>query len=569
MVVPGFLETKRASEANGGMKSGCRSPLEYFVEKMGADNVRIGLLRLVAASAWAAFLYLPLYSEYSVAQLRQVLMLHHTMAAAGLDEAILMSWTAQEPFMLRLLRPGSTVAPFLRDFLPQKQSLIGAGCYAGFLVLGVFQVVTRRVSDLDVLLFVVVFLVSTLFDRGAFHSTRPSDIFKFLVATLFPGPERNVIVLLGCLYFWSGLVKVRGFFHNFVFPYQFLNFSGISWYARRWLFNADYVPFRIISAFGFLGTVLEMLAGLCMLAAPARVAMYGMALGCAMHVFIFFCGMGPFRWNIMTLYMLVCCMIFQQEDPALSLWRPDPVHTIPMVYLAIFGFAIPIIGLVQPITLGRYFGGYRMATFHFAGNDAYRALLIRRNVIPTAPPEGIRDTSVYGSLLRLRADSCSRLTQDEDLWTGVLYADGADIEGSLRRGFEAPSGMTSFDEFDRSYVYVPVTWLNMRGPLLNTKWDEYLPVTDRIVDLCCETVGQPHAEGDIRLQPNTVLLHTQHAVPWAFGRRKRAELSDISGSAWSQARFVEEVELPWLRGELEQLAGVQDSHLKALLAGTN
>ena len=37
-------------------------------------------------------------------------------------------------------------------------------------------------------------------DRGLFHSTRPSDILKFLVSTLLPGAEVNTYVLLACLF---------------------------------------------------------------------------------------------------------------------------------------------------------------------------------------------------------------------------------------------------------------------------------------------------------------------------------------------------------------------------------
>ena len=40
-------------------------------------------------------------------------------------------------------------------------------------------------------------------------------------------------------YFWSGLYKLRGFFHGFMFQYQFLNFSAISWYLRRLYLSED------------------------------------------------------------------------------------------------------------------------------------------------------------------------------------------------------------------------------------------------------------------------------------------------------------------------------------------
>ncbi|KAK3232624.1 hypothetical protein CYMTET_57040 [Cymbomonas tetramitiformis] len=38
-----------------------------------------------------------------------------------------------------------------------------------------------------------------------------------------------------------------------------------------------------------------------------------------------------------------------------------------LLYVAVFGVMIPVIGCLAPRVLGEYFGGYRMATFHFAG----------------------------------------------------------------------------------------------------------------------------------------------------------------------------------------------------------
>jgi hypothetical protein len=480
-------------------------------------------------------------------------MIHHTLAATGLDEAVLMSWTASEPFMKRVLRPGAAVAPFLTQLLPKRQTFVGAGVYAAFLVLAFFQILMQRVDDKDVRMFTCVFLLACVFDRGVFHSTRPSDILKFLVATLFGDPELNVYVLLACLYFWSGVYKLRGFFHGWVFPYQFLNFSGISWYFRRLYLTRDFLPRSICQLFGALGTLAELMVGLGMLFGPLTgypVALYSMIIGCGMHLFIFVCGMGPFRWNLMTLYMLCCCIVFQEQQ-ALSVFTLASESTGSVMYLALFGLTIPIIGCVQPTTLGTYFGGYRMATFHFAGNETYRALLIRKDVIPAAHSSRHGD---YDEVLRERAEGYERITDDEELWTGMLYSDGADIEVALRKGFHQATRLTTFEEFDASYVYVPITLLNLKGPLLNTKWDESLPVTDRILELVCESVSQGKPGENPRLEPGAVLELVAHVVPWCYGRTKKMELFDLAGSKYSTSRWSEEISLPWSAQNLKLYA---------------
>jgi len=248
----------------------------------------------------------------------------------------------------------------------------------------------------------------------------------------------------------------------------------------------------------------------------------------------------------MTLYMLCCCICFHEQE-ALSIVSLYSSSGSSLIYILLFGFFIPIVGTLQPMTLGTYWGGYRMATFHFAGNETYRAMLIRRDAIPLESTEG------YAPLLRQRMESCGKLTDDEELWTGMLYSDGADIEAVLRRGFKAASGMQTFEEFNERYVYVPVTWLNLKGPLLNTKWDESLPVTDSIVDLVCETVGESGSGLGGKVQSGAVLQLVAHVVPWLYGHTKRMDLFDMTASKWSTARWTEEIDLPWLSRNLETM----------------
>lgn len=545
MVVPGLLESLSGAQPGSRVrKSEWRSALEFIVEKMGAENLRITQLRLGTALLWSIVTCCTIYHCWDMAQLRWVLMFHHLLAAAGLDEGLLMSFSASEPFLQRLLRPGSPVTPWMPGLLPRTQTVLGACVYASFLLMAIFQLITYRVSDKDVMIFTGVFLLACTFDRGLFHSTRPSDILKFLVSTLLPGAEVNTYVLLACLYFWSGMYKLRGFFHGFVFQYQFLNFSGISWYLRNFYLTKDYLPRAEFRAFGALGTWIEMLAGIGMIltALPGYGEIF-VLLAVAMHVFIFFFGMGPFRWNLMTCYMLLVSSKLCMEGKMGPMDSMEPSHPAmelapaSMAYVAFFGLVIPSIGCLDPETLGRYLGGYRMATFHFAGNEMYHALLISK----AALPENQTSTGSIQRLLRQRAQEYDRVTEDLDLFTALLYSDGLDVEGALRRGCGRVEPTLDFEDFDQKYMFVPITWLNCRGPLLNTKWDESLPITDSFVELVLDALGYAEAQ----LPRGVALLFVAHAVPWLGGQRKRVELFDLADSKWSDRRWCEDAALPW------------------------
>lgn len=550
MVVPGIMEALSPKSKRQKRKHEWSSPLEYIVEKMGSENLRITQVRLCVALCWIIATGLTMYTSISLSRLRFVLMFHHFLAAAGLDEALLMSFSAAQPFALRILRPGSVVTPWFRGLLPQRQTIFGAGLYAIFLGVSMYQLSLYRVGNDDVSIFVVLFLMACGLERGLFHSTRPSDILKFLIATLLPQPELAVYTLLGCLYFWSGMYKLRGFFHGFVFQYQFLNLSGVSWLFRRLYLSESHLPRQFGRLFGALGTWAEMAIGFAMLVVPLnQISAICLMLGAlGMHAFIFFFGMGPFRWNVMTAYMMVAST---QLCIASGVSGPSLIYASWYVvgYVFVFGLLIPVVGTLDPQTLGQYFGGYRMATFHFAGNETYRALLVRKNAIPSSS----EDSSCLGNLLRERVEGYNAITDDEDMFTALCYTDGTDVESALKRGFQGPSGMTDFDEFNESFMFVPITWLNMRGPLLNTKWDESLPVTDRFVELVCETVAGANTE-NARLPQGCILEFVAHVVPWMGGKTKRLELFDLTSSKWSQTRWEEEIELPWLPQQLAKMA---------------
>eukprot|EP00434_Breviolum_minutum_P024666 symbB.v1.2.021783.t2/scaffold1902.1/size96554/5 len=501
MVVPGLLESLSGTQPGIGVrkKSEWSSALEYIVEKMGAENVRITQIRLGTALLWTLVACCTIYRYWDMAQLRWVLMFHHLLAATGVDEGLLMSFSAAEPFVQRLLRPGSAVTPWMPGLLPRKQTVLGACVYATFLIIASFQLVTYRVYDQDVMIFTGVFL------------------------------EVNTYVLLSCLYFWSGMYKLRGFFHGFVFQYQFLNFSGLSWYFRKCYLTKEYLPRPCFCAFGAFGTWIEMVAGLGMIlgALPGFGEIF-ILLAAAMHVFIFFFGMGPFRWNVMTCYMLLV-------SSKLCMEGASPHHPVTeltcasLTYIAFFGLIIPSIGCLDPETLGRYFGGYRMATFHFAGNEMYHAMMISKAALAAHIDTG----NAVQQLLLKRCEEYKRVTEDLDLFSALLYSDGLDVEGALRRGCGRVEPNLDFEDFDRKYMFVPITWLNCRGPLLNTKWDESLPITGSFIELVLEAMGFSEAQ----LPRGVALLFVAHAVPWLGGQRKRLELFDLADSKWSDRRW--------------------------------
>lgn len=76
--------------------------------------------------------------------------------------------------------------------------------------------------------------------------------------------------------------------------------------------------------------------------------------------------MGPFRWNVMTFYMLLVstksCVERNDRKVGPSYGSFYPILELSpsaLIYVAFFGLLIPSIGCLDPETLGRYFGGYR------------------------------------------------------------------------------------------------------------------------------------------------------------------------------------------------------------------
>lgn len=51
------------------------------------------------------------------------------------------------------------------------------------------------------------------------------------------------------------------------------------------------------------------------------------------------------------------------------------------LYIFIFGFLVPFIGCVSPNILGSYLGGYRMASFHFVGNEQEYGIFVSKELL--------------------------------------------------------------------------------------------------------------------------------------------------------------------------------------------
>ena len=74
-------------------KADVRPPLQYIVRGMCADNISVAWLRLAAFAAYCVVGFAPIYggfAGFSLHSLRYVLMLHHTAAALGVDEGLLL-----------------------------------------------------------------------------------------------------------------------------------------------------------------------------------------------------------------------------------------------------------------------------------------------------------------------------------------------------------------------------------------------------------------------------------------------------------------------------------------------
>ena len=105
---------------------------------------------------------------------------------------------------------------------------------------------------------------------------------------------------------------------------------------------------------------------------------YGCLIMTNVHLYIFIFGIGPYRWNVIYIYML--WNIYTNIN-TLKEQHYSENNLFLTIYVMIFGLIIPCIGYFNPYILGKYFGGFRMASFHFTGNETQIGFFIHKRLI--------------------------------------------------------------------------------------------------------------------------------------------------------------------------------------------
>eukprot|EP00466_Bigelowiella_natans_P009800 jgi/Bigna1/76477/fgenesh1_pg.41_\ len=497
------------------------NPLEFIVEGLAKAYYPLGCLRFLVFLIYTLVCWETLYGRlqvFSMRDLKRVLLFHHTMAATG-----------------------SRVVP-ASSSLPSRNWLVWP-LYIAFL----YTAVTSLLSDEDagskhgLQLCIVLFIACSVMDLGLFYSTRPGDILRLLAASAFlpeSSAARTVYTLSATLYFWSGVSKFGGWFRNWTFPYQFLVFSPFSYPLRSWYLHPDKRPRMWGSLFGLGGVVGEMLIGLGMLTPNAVVQRLSLAASVAMHAFICICGMGPYRWNLMQVYVNLCstalclgqvqltsCYCSDERVGVLQIkvdLAPEimthsfasshharkvdeavdisVMGALSFAYVGVLGVLVPLIGSFSTTLLGRYLGGYRMANFHFAGNEVHTLLLLPTDRLLPGVAKGIDGTS--------------------EVMAFPWGADGMDVRAIVRPWL-------------KTHTPIRLGTAISKLEILNTKWDESLvSIRDAYLRIICEEYFQPGARegGD----PVSLVVLTAGTVPfWCGGRGKPFDLTEITYSVAS------------------------------------
>eukprot|EP00041_Stephanoeca_diplocostata_P016177 m.315908 g.315908 ORF g.315908 m.315908 type:complete len:641 (+) comp20283_c0_seq1:387-2309(+) len=474
-------------------------------------------VRLVAALVWLAmFLYWVHVLEDAVGlqPLRVVLVFAHLTAVTGCDEAILMNFAWMKsscswPYLPRVLTPGSDVTNYLGIASGRRcetQSIAGAGAFALHVLHALYLLLgSTFISDFDVVICMTTFLVAALFDTGVFHSARPYDLIKFLFAThevfcrkydngiLIEGAEAQgagefCLVLIAALYFWSGLSKLFGWFWAWVFQYQFLLTSPISFHFRHLYLDTKTLEPKLWSKlFGLCGAAGEMIVGLTLLFAWHQdLRTLALFMGLSMHVFICVCGIGPYRWNFEQMFFLWASFHLGEVGAAS---RTAPIFSLSAPaygYFVATSVVVPLVGVFSPRLLGTWLGGFRSAMFHFAGNERHAGYLIHRSVLDHAAKHctetGCPPSPTLRLLQRRAAEQgATPVTRDSEFLALAHWLDGMDVHTALVESvskFFSPRGdrqdgpVVDFAAFDSDYVFAGVQWLKIYGICLNTKDDE-------------------------------------------------------------------------------------------------
>ena len=459
---------------------------------------------------------------WAPSKLLYILTAWHLCSCVAIDEAVLLNALAAKsgalPMALRLLAPGSPVTPALPG-LPRRQSVVGALAYAGYVGYTVYALAAPdRFGAREVLYSAAAFCVASVFDVGLFISTRPSDILKFAVLSAATGSQAANWVMIGFLYLHSGTAKLRGYFWGWIFPYQFLLPSAVSWYFQgMFLDRTTLQPTVSCSLFGYAGVLTEAVVGVLMLSGVQAVAMPAACVATAMHGYISFFGIGPHRWNQVHVYMLWCALNALPAGDG-AVWAA--LHWYSFLYVAFFCLLVPAVGYVSPDLLGKYLGGYRMATFHFVGNEAVHGYFVRRTVAArlaeaVSEARAGKDCRRWHALLKERVEACESMLEDPNVLQMMYYTDGMDF-GPVIESAASKAGL-ELREFCDEYVYVSMFMLNAGWAMLNTKWDESVAcISQRFARGVREGLS-PLGEGDVILFETRPLAYVAGEKTYTVG----------------------------------------------------
>lgn len=423
-------------------------------------------VRFLSAITYTFFAWQLVYAgfqNFSLSHIRYCLMFHHTIAALGLDEGLPLNVAAGQSLFSRLCTPNAVMVPVSWiPSLPKRNHT--PFLYVMFVTYAIAALWYRWTDNTTVIVFCSLFLLCSVFDTGLFYSTRPGDILKFLIATLFPQNGMwCCYVMLALLYLFSGLSKCGGWFFSWVFQYQFMAMAPISYHLRHFYLNSDHSPTLPSKIFGFFGALSEAVQGIALLAPFPSIRLAMMILTTGMHCFIFSAGVGPYRWNVMTVYLGWSSFFnLHQQFPLTNPWArlltwqwdlqydtilsPPVWCTAHLAFVFVLCVVVPVVGLLNWRVLGKWLGGYRMASFHFAGNELVTFYLIKK--------EDFVDGGGGGA---------GAPGMEKEVALAAFAGDGVDVTPIVDKYVDT-----------HTMILLSTVMCDGHAPLLNTKFDESL-----------------------------------------------------------------------------------------------
>ena len=190
---------------------------------------------------------------------------------------------------------------------------------------------------------------------------------------------------------------------------------------------------------GFAGAVGESALGLLLLGGQQQ-RLAGAVAATLMHVFIFCFGIGPYRWNVMQVYL--CWAVWWHNrglDGTFAFESFESLGAAQLAYMLVLGVLAPVLGIMSPRLLG-HVGGYRMETFHFAGNEWTSALFVKRKLfqalhnkhVSSSTSGSSSSTTLDDCLLRRVSESSKQFNTDDEFLKFPVAADGFDIDAATR-----------------------------------------------------------------------------------------------------------------------------------------